>query len=140
MKLNELINKKVLISYHKNMMGENAKILDIGKGEYKVEYERFPDEEEPVILQDKDWDKDGYYYHEDLRRMYIKENKENNENMKTTVKELSQKLGVDPVYVNGFLQTLIKLGKASIVGRVEKPEGGRGKPSNIYEIEEGIVQ
>lgn len=59
--------------------------------------------------------------------------------MKTTVKELSEKLGVDTVYVNGFLQTLIKMGKASVVGKVEKPAGTRGKPSNIYEINEGIV-
>ena len=59
--------------------------------------------------------------------------------MKTTVKELSDKLGVDVVYVNGFLQTLVKIGKAEVVGKVEKPAGSRGKPSNIYLIADGIL-
>ena len=59
--------------------------------------------------------------------------------MRTTIKELSNKINVDTVYVNGFLQTLIKMGKASVVGKVERPAGTRGKPSNIYEINEGIV-
>jgi hypothetical protein len=31
------------------------------------------------------------------------------------------------------------MGKASVVGKVKKPSGTRGKPSNIYEINEGIV-
>lgn len=65
--------------------------------------------------------------------------KQQTTNMQTTIKQLSEKLGVDTVYVNGFLQTLINMGKASVVGKVERPAGTRGKPSNIYEIQEGIV-
>ena len=59
--------------------------------------------------------------------------------MKTTVKELSEKLSVDVVYVNGFIQTLIKIGKAEVIGKTERPAGSRGKPSNIYQIAEGIL-
>lgn len=64
-----------------------------------------------------------------------------NENMQAeyTVKQLSDKLKVDVVYVNGYIQTLLKMGKASIAGKVEKPAGSRGKPSNIYKIDTNFV-
>jgi predicted ArsR family transcriptional regulator len=75
-----------------------------------------------------------------IKKLEYNEEVTNNEsNMKTTVKELSDKLGVDVVYVNGFLQTLVKIGKAEVVGKVEKPAGSRGKPSNIYLIADGIL-
>jgi hypothetical protein len=58
--------------------------------------------------------------------------------MKTTVKELTDKLGIDQVYVNGFIQTLVQLGKAVAIGKVERPEGSRGKAAMIYEVDESV--
>ena len=55
--------------------------------------------------------------------------------MKTTVKQLSESLELSPAYVNGFLQVLIKLGKAKVVGKVERPVGTRGKAANIFEVD-----
>ena len=153
-----LLGKRLEISYDKNSSGEYAKLLDIGENQYKIVFERFPEDDdddhliwrgqEPTSVEngvahftevgDFNFQRGFNFY---LKIVEEQENKklEYNTNMKTTVKELSEKLGVDVVYVNGFLQTLIKLGKASIVGKVEKPAGSRGKPSNIYEIQEGIV-
>lgn len=54
---------------------------------------------------------------------------------KGTIKELAEKLGVSPVNANGFVNTLLKLGKAKHVGVVKKPKGTRGRPTNIYTID-----
>lgn len=160
-----LLGKRLEISYDKNSPGEYANLLDIGEDRYKIVFESCPedDEEDSLIWtnQEPDSVEDGVAHFTNIGSLeyqrgfnfYLKiseeqENKkleynqteQENNNMKTTVKELSDKLGVDVVYVNGFLQTLIKLGKAKIVGKVERPAGSRGKPSNIYEINEGIVE
>lgn len=145
-----LLNKRLEISYHKESSGEYANIVDIGENQYKIIFERFPEgeEEDPLIWTTQEPESvendKAYFRNIGEFNFYIKiaeqeQKLEYNTNMKTTVKELSDKLGVDVVYVNGFLQTLIKLGKASVVGKVEKPAGTRGKPSNIYEIQDGIV-
>lgn len=60
--------------------------------------------------------------------------------MKTTVKQLAEQLNVQPVYVNGYIQTLIKMGKAKVEGKVERPEGTRGKPALIYDIEDSFIK
>ncbi len=149
-----LLGKPLEISYDKNSVGELAKVVDIGENRYKILFERFPedDDEDGLIWtnQEPDSVEDDTAHFSDIGNFnyqrgfnfYLKisqEQENNNTNMKTTVKELSDKLGVDVVYVNGFIQTLIKLGKASVVGKVERPAGTRGKPSNIYEIQEGIL-
>lgn len=140
-----LLDKSLEISYSKNTIGEDAKIIDIGEDQYKIVFEQAPEDEEqdeqfiwttqePESIEGNT----AFFRNIGVTNFYLKI-KEQTNNMKTTVKELSEKLGVDTVYVNGFLQTLIKIGKASVVGKVEKPAGTRGKPSNIYEINEGIV-
>jgi predicted transcriptional regulator len=152
-----LLGKPLEISYDKNSVGEFAKVIDIGENQYKILFERFPEDDdedgliwtnqEPVSVEDDTahFETIGNFNYQRGFNFYLKisnqEQKklEYNTNMKTTVKELSDKLGVDVVYVNGFIQTLVKLGKASIVGKVERPAGTRGKPSNIYEIQEGIL-
>lgn len=60
--------------------------------------------------------------------------------MQTTIKQLSEKLQVETVYVNGFVHTLIMLGKASVFGKVERPEGTRGKAAIIYEIDDKVFE
>jgi hypothetical protein len=143
-----LLDKSLEISYSKNTIGEDAKIIDIGEDQYKIVFEQAPEDDEqddqfiwttqePESIEGNT----AFFRNIGVTNFYlkIKQKLEYNNNMKTTVKELSEKLGVDTVYVNGFLQTLIKMGKASVVGKVEKPAGTRGKPSNIYEINEGIV-
>ena len=142
-----LLDKSLEISYSKNTIGEDAKIIDIGEDQYKIVFEQAPEDEEqdeqfiwttqePESIEGNT----AFFRNIGVTNFYLKiKEQTNNNNMKTTVKELSEKLGVDTVYVNGFLQTLIKMGKASVVGKVEKPAGTRGKPSNIYEINEGIV-
>ena len=143
-----LLDKSLEISYSKNTIGEDAKIIDIGEDQYKIVFEQAPEDEEqdeqfiwttqePESIEGNT----AFFRNIGVTNFYlkIKQKLEYNNNMRTTVKELSEKLGVDTVYVNGFLQTLIKMGKASVVRKVEKPAGTRGKPSNIYEINEGIV-
>jgi hypothetical protein len=143
-----LLNKPLEISYWKDSIGEDAKIVDIGDDQYKIVFEQAAeddDEEDPYIwtTQEPESIEGDTAFFRDIGAtnfyLKIKQKLDYNNNMRTTVKELSEKLGVDTVYVNGFLQTLIKIGKASVVGKVEKPAGTRGKPSNIYEINEGIV-
>jgi hypothetical protein len=144
-----LLNKPLEISYWKDSIGEDAKIIDIGEDQYKIVFEQAPedDNQDDQYIWTTQWPESiegdtAFFRNIGTTNFYlkVKEQKlEYNNNMKTTVKELSEKLGVDTVYVNGFLQTLIKMGKASVVGKVEKPAGTRGKPSNIYEINEGIV-
>lgn len=143
-----LLNKPLEISYWKDSIGEDAKIIDIGEDQYKIVFEQAPeddDQEDPFIWTTQEPESiegdRAFFRNIGATNFYlkIKQKLEYNNIMKTTVKELSEKLGVDTVYVNGFLQTLIKMGKASVVGKVEKPAGTRGKPSNIYEINEGIV-
>jgi hypothetical protein len=151
-----LLNKTIEISYHIDDVGETAKVVEIestdGERVFEIVFDKLPemDEDEKFIWIDQEPDEIigdkacfrniGY-----MRRFYLTIAKEcsnieeTTDNMKTTIKQLSEQLGVDPVYVNGFIQTLIKIGKASIVGKVEKPVGSRGKPSNIYEIAEGII-
>jgi hypothetical protein len=154
-----LLKKEIEISYHVSDLGEDAKVIEIepvdGQRRFEIVFAKCPEEEDDErffwtdqkpyeIVGDKAVFSDIGH----PRRIYLNikkldyneevTNKTNN-NMKTTVKELSDKLGVDVVYVNGFLQTLVKIGKAEIVGKVEKPAGSRGKPSNIYQIVEGIL-
>ena len=59
--------------------------------------------------------------------------------MKTTIKELSEKLNVNPTYVNGFINTLVALGKAKVVGKVDKVPGQRGKTASIFEVDDNFV-
>lgn len=141
-----LLDKSLEISYSKNTIGEDAEIIDIGNGQYKIVFKKAPEDDEqddPFIwTNQKPESVEGdtaFFSNIGATNFYLKIKKQIKNNMKVTVKELSEKLGVDIVYVNGFLQTLIKVGKASVVGKVEKPAGTRGKPSNIYEIQEGIV-
>jgi len=154
-----LLKKEIEISYHVDSLGEDAKVIEIepvdGQRRFEIVFAKYPEEQDDErffwtdqkpyeIVGDKAVFSDIGH----PRRIYLNikkldyneevTNKTNN-NMKTTVKELSDKLGVDVVYVNGFLQTLVKIGKAEIVGKVEKPAGSRGKPSNIYQIVEGIL-
>lgn len=153
--ITNFLNKRLEVSYYENTIGENASLLDIGEGRYKIVFEKCLefDEEEHFIIEEKDCFsfEDGVAFFpkvNDLYRgfdAYIKiankqEHTNNNKNMKeTTIKQLSQELGIDVVYVNGFIQTLVKLGKAEVVGNVERPAGTRGKPSKIYRIAEGIL-
>jgi hypothetical protein len=143
-----LLGKPLEISYWKNSTGEDAKIIDIGDEQYKIVFEQAPeddDQEDQFIWTDQEPESvendTAFFRNIGGANFYlkVKQKLEYNNNMKTTVKELSEKLGVDTVYVNGFLQTLIKMGKASVVGKVENPAGKRGKPSNIYEVQEGIL-
>jgi len=143
-----LLNKPLEISYWKDSIGEDAKIIDIGEDQYKIVFEQAAEDDDQddqfiwTTQEPESIEGDTAFFRDiGATNFYlkIKQKLEYNNNMKTTVKELSEKLGVDTVYVNGFLQTLIKMGKASVVGKVEKPAGTRGKPSNIYEINEGIV-
>lgn len=152
-----LLGKTLEISTYENSPGELAKVLDIGEDRYIIQFERCPDDEEDAIHWTEEEperiDENGAYFtnigdignfwmkivEQEEQKLEYTKSVERKQNMKTTVKELSEKLGVDVVYVNGFLQTLVKLGKASVVGKVERPAGTRGKPSNIYEIAEGIV-
>lgn len=150
-----LLGKTLEVSYYKNSPGELAKLIDIGEldgiKKYAIQFEKFPDDESDRIIwsgeEPETVDEQGAYFTniEDVVNLQIRiveqeQKLEYTTSMKTTVKELSEKLGVDVVYVNGFLQTLVKLGKASVVGKVERPAGTRGKPSNIYEIAAGIVE
>lgn len=149
-----LLGKPLEISFYKEYPGEPAKLVDIGEDRYKIEFERSPDEDEDALIwtdqEPESVDEHGaffrtigdmnFYLKIEEQKLEYTENTNKIKNMKTTVKELSDKLGVDVVYVNGFIQTLVKLGKASVVGKVERPAGTRGKPSNIYEIAEGVVE
>jgi hypothetical protein len=143
-----LINKPLEISYWKDSIGEDAKIIDIGEDQYKIVFEQAAEDDDQddqfiwTTQEPESIEGDTAFFRDiGATNFYlkIKQKLDYNNNMRTTVKELSEKLRVDTVYVNGFLQTLIKMGKASVVGKVEKPAGTRGKPSNIYEINEGIV-
>jgi hypothetical protein len=143
-----LLNKPLEISYWKDSIGEDAKIIDIGEDQYKIVFEQAPedDNQDDQYIWTTQWPESiegdtAFFRNIGTTNFYlkIKQKLEYNNNMRTTIKELSNKINVDTVYVNGFLQTLIKMGKASVVGKVEKPAGTRGKPSNIYEINEGIV-
>ncbi len=153
-----LLGKELEISYHVDDLGEDAKVIEIesvnGQRRFEIVFEKYPEteEDERFFWTDQEpyeivGDKAVFSDIGHMRRIYLTikkleytEEVTNNEtNMKTTVKELSEKLGVDVVYVNGFIQTLIKIGKAEVVGKVEKPAGARGKPSIIYQIAEGIL-
>jgi hypothetical protein len=153
-----LLNKEVEISYHVSHLGEDAKVIEIepvdGQRRFEIVFAKYPEEQdderffwtdqEPYeIVGDKavfsDIGHPRRIYLNIKKLEYTEEVTNNESNMKTTVKELSDKLGVDVVYVNGFLQTLVKIGKAEVVGKVEKPAGSRGKPSNIYLIADGIL-
>jgi len=60
--------------------------------------------------------------------------------MQATIKQLSEKLHVETVYVGGFVHTLIMLGKARVFGKVERPAGTKGKAAIIYEIDDKIFE
>jgi molybdenum cofactor biosynthesis enzyme len=57
--------------------------------------------------------------------------------MKTTTKELID-TGVTPGEANATLNTIMHLGKAAIVGKVENT-GKRGKPSHVYEVDDAVA-
>jgi hypothetical protein len=155
-----LLGKELEISYHVDDLGEDAKVIEIesvnGQRRFEIVFEKYPEteEDERFFWTDQEpyeivGDKAVFSDIGHMRRIHLKIKKleyteevtseQTNNDMKTTVKELSEKLGVDVVYVNGFLQTLVKIGKAEVVGKVEKPAGARGKPSIIYQIAEGIL-
>lgn len=154
-----LVGKTITISYWKDFPGEYAGVVDIGDGKYKIVFEKFSDSEEDEIIWENEQpdsvDERGAYFTNlgDIGNFWMKilerENKKLEYNqeqqqtkqkqMKTTVKELAEKLDMEVAYINGFLQTLVKLGKAEVVGKVERPAGTRGKPSNIFEIADGII-
>jgi hypothetical protein len=153
-----LLNKQIEISYHVDSLGEDAKVIEIesvdGQRRFEIVFTKYPEEQDDErffwtdqkpyeIVGDKavfsDIGHPRRIYLNIKKLEYTEEVTNNESNMKTTVKELSDKLGVDVVYINGFLQTLVKIGKAEVVGKVEKPSGARGKPSNIYQIAEGIL-
>jgi hypothetical protein len=153
-----LLNKQIEISYHVDSLGEDAKVIEIesvdGQRRFEIVFTKYPEEQDDErffwtdqkpyeIVGDKavfsDIGHPRRIYLNIKKLEYTEEVTNNESNMKTTVKELSDKLGVDVVYINGFLQTLVKIGKAEVVGKVEKPAGSRGKPSNIYLIADGIL-
>jgi len=153
-----LLGKELEVSYHVDDEGEDAKVVELeavnGERRFEIVFTKLPETEddERFFWVDQEpyeivGDKAAFSDIGHMRRIYLTikkleytEEVTNNEtNMKTTVKELSDKLGVDVVYVNGFIQTLVKIGKAEAVGKVEKPAGARGKPSIIYQIAEGIL-
>jgi hypothetical protein len=147
-----LLNKPLEISYDKNSVGESAKIIDIGENTFRIIFERFPegededhliwtDQKPESVENDKAYFKNisEFNFYLKIAEEQEKQKLEYNNDMQTTVKQLSDKLNIDVVYINGFIQTLVKLGKASVIGKVEKPAGARGKPSNIYEIQDGIL-
>jgi hypothetical protein len=153
-----LLNKQIEISYHVDSLGEDAKVIEIesvdGQRRFEIVFTKYPEEQDDErffwtdqkpyeIVGDKavfsDIGHPRRIYLNIKKLEYTEEVTNNESNMKTTVKELSDKLGVDVVYINGFLQTLVKIGKAEVVGKVEKPSGSRGKPSNIYLIADGIL-
>jgi len=152
-----LLGKTIEVSYHQDDLGEYARVIEIeaidGERAFEIVFDKYPEieDDERFIWTTQEpfefvngkacFDNIGH-----MRRIFLtsKEPHDNVETeqittantMKTTIKELSEKLGVDSVYVNGFIQTLLKIKKARIVGKVEKPSGGKGKPSNIYEIDD----
>jgi len=153
-----LLNQDVRISYHPDDFGEDAKVIEIesrnNERTFEIVFSNYPeleDDERFIWTTQEPYeivgDKAVFSDIGHMRRIYLQCKKleyteevtiETN-NMKTTVKELSEKLSVDVVYVNGFIQTLIKIGKAEVIGKTERPAGSRGKPSNIYQIAEGIL-
>lgn len=50
-----------------------------------------------------------------------------------SIKELAEANGLDYLEAQGFIKTLVKLGKAKM-GAPRKVEGAKGKPTNIYLI------
>lgn len=50
-----------------------------------------------------------------------------------SIKELAEANGLDYLDAQGFIKTLVKLGKVN-VGTPRKVEGQKGKPTNIYLI------
>jgi len=152
-----LLGKTIEVSYHQDDSGEDAKVIEIesidGERAFEIVFDKYPEieDDERFIWTTQEpfefvnnkacFDNIGH-----MRRIFLTfkgthdnlktEQITTTNTMTTTIKELSDKLGVDSVYVNGFIQTLSKIGKARIVGKVEKPNGGKGKPSNIYEIDD----
>jgi predicted transcriptional regulator len=55
--------------------------------------------------------------------------------MKLTIKQLAEKTGQDYLVVTGVVKFLVSKGLAKEVDKV-KAEGGKGKPSIVYEIPE----
>ena len=50
-----------------------------------------------------------------------------------SIKELAEANDLDYLEAQGFIKTLVKLGKAQM-GKPRKIEGAKGKPTNIYLI------
>ena len=55
--------------------------------------------------------------------------------MKITIKELVEKTGIDQATCNAMMKFMRMRGYAKIC---EKRKGGRGKPINIYEVDESF--
>jgi hypothetical protein len=55
-----------------------------------------------------------------------------------TVKDIAESLGVKAVDANGFIAVLVHQGVLVKSNETQPAAGGRGKPSNLYEVPEGI--
>ena len=61
--------------------------------------------------------------------------------MKGTIKEIAAQLsekaekGVDYNSTRGYINVMVALGKGKELGNKPRPEGAKGKPSKIYEVE-----
>lgn len=64
--------------------------------------------------------------------------------MQVTIAELCQKLNRDSAaertLINGWVQTNVMVGKATIIGTVDKAPGTRGRKAQIFDIPDVILQ
>jgi len=58
---------------------------------------------------------------------------------KLTVKQFSDKKGIDANVANGVIKFLEKERVVTKVGKVQNPEGQRGRSANIYEFPEEVT-
>lgn len=58
--------------------------------------------------------------------------------MQVSAKELAEKMRIDNVQANTLLRVLEAKGHAKIVD-VRKPPSGKGRGTNIYEVEETVT-
>jgi len=57
--------------------------------------------------------------------------------IRTTVKELATKSGVELIVAGGFLRYLEQLGKAKII-TVRRSASGKGKPAAVWEVQQPV--
>lgn len=57
---------------------------------------------------------------------------------RVTVAKAAEKWGVDKIQANAILSGLVKMGQAAVVDKV-KAAGGKGKPSNVYEVDSEVT-